>query len=125
MICVCFPKMIFAFLKSFNLLKKLKMDRVVELKQMLDISPDDTFLNYALALEWQKLGEITKTIEAFEKLIKKHETYLATYLQYGNILAEIGDTKKAIIIYNKGIEIATKQQNWKTKRELETALELL
>jgi tetratricopeptide (TPR) repeat protein len=101
------------------------MSKIDQLQELLKTNENDTFLLYALSLEFIKLKEISKSIQIFQYLIENVPNYLATYYQYGSLLNEIGDTRNAEIIYKKGIEIAEAQNNIKTKQELESALFLL
>lgn len=96
--------------------------RVKQLQQMLLETPNDSFLIYALALEWIKQNKINEALEAFEKLTINDPNYLATYLFYGNLLAEVNQLTKAAEMYNKGIEVAQSQKNSKAAQELNQAL---
>lgn len=101
------------------------MSKIEQLQNLLIETPTDSFLNYALALEFVKANEHAKAEVIFDKLIRHDANYLATYLQYGNLLAIIGNNEKAACIYEMGIKIAAAQNNIKTRQELEQALFLL
>lgn len=53
---------------------------------MLKNEPNDSFLNYALALEYGKLENVKKAIELIEALLVRDEEYLGAYYQLGKIL---------------------------------------
>lgn len=101
------------------------MNKVEQIQNLLLESPDDNFLNYALALEYVKANNFDLAIALFEKLTAVAPNYLATYLQYGNLLAEINQHDKAALIYQKGIEVASSQKNTKAQQELQQAFFLL
>jgi tetratricopeptide (TPR) repeat protein len=101
------------------------MSKIEQLLEFLKENPDDTFYHYALALEYLKVKELTLAISIFEKLIMENPNYLATYYQYGNLLADIGQNELAEEIFKKGITIASIQNNHKTRQELEQAMFLL
>lgn len=101
------------------------MSKIEQLSEFLKENPDDAFINYALALEYIKINHKEKAIELFKFLVSKEPNYLATYLHYGNLLAEIGETTQAASIYEKGIVVAGSQNNMKAKGELEQALFIL
>jgi Flp pilus assembly protein TadD len=101
------------------------MSKIEQLKELLKENPNDTFLNYALALEQVKLHNYNEAVIIFQLLVKNEPKYLATYLQLGNLLSELGQNKQAEDIYLKGIEIAISQNKQKAKQELEKALFLL
>lgn len=97
-------------------------DRIENLQNFLIEDPDDHFSRYALALEYQRLGDDTKAAELFSYLLEHVPDYLAAYYQYGKLLEKQQNAEKAAHIFKMGIAIAQKQGNGKTKRELESAL---
>jgi tetratricopeptide (TPR) repeat protein len=99
--------------------------RFLQLLEMLKTEPNDSFLNYALALEYAKSNDLEKAIELIEALLLKDENYLGAYYQLGKLHEQIGDLQEAIVNYNKGIEIAKKLNNKKTLGELNEALMML
>ncbi|MEI6488988.1 MAG: tetratricopeptide repeat protein [Bacteroidota bacterium] len=92
---------------------------------MLETEPNDSFLNYGLALEYGKMGEIQKSIELLESLIKRDENYLGAYYQLGKFYELTSEKTKAISTYTKGTAIAKTQNNRKTLSELNEALFML
>ena len=101
------------------------MSRMAQLLEMLKSEPNDPFLNYALAVELAKLGQIDTAIDKLEALIANNEDYLGTYYMLGKIYEQALQTEKAIVTYKKGIEIAKKHKNKKTLAELKEALLML
>lgn len=99
--------------------------RIDQLLEMLKEEPFDSFLNYALALEYGKLGEVSKAIEIIEIILARDENYLGGYYQLGQYYELTNDSEKAISTYKKGILIAAKQQNRKASGELREALQQL
>jgi len=96
-----------------------------QIQKMLESEPHDSFLNYALALEYAKSNEIKKAIETLEMIIKREENYLAAYFQLGKYYELVNDIPKAIEVYQKGILIAKQQKNNKILGELNEALLML
>jgi predicted Zn-dependent protease len=101
------------------------VNKIDQLQEFLKENPKDTFLRYALALEYVKDNEINLAITIFEELILNDPQYLATYFQFGQLLAELGQNIRAELVFKNGIEIAKLQNNLKTCQELEQALFLL
>ena len=99
--------------------------RLQQLQEMLKSEPNDSFLNYALALEYANIDKLEKAIEIIEALLKRDKNYLGGYYQLGKIYEQSQQPEKAIETYNKGITIAKEQKNNKTLGELNTALMLL
>ena len=96
-----------------------------QLLEMLKTEPEDSFLNYALALEYAKSNDLLKAIELIENVLTKDENYLGAYYQLGKYYELINATEKAIATYTKGVTIAKKQNNRKAQGELSEALMML
>ena len=94
------------------------MKRLDLLLQYLEETPDDLFLQYALAKEYEKQGMEQKAIDALEKLRKNNSNYIATYYHLGKIYERQGKSALAITIYEEGISIADQIGDAHTKREL-------
>ncbi|MGZ4048904.1 MAG: tetratricopeptide repeat protein [Bacteroidia bacterium] len=92
---------------------------------MLKTEPNDSFLNYALALEYAKVNNLKKAVELIEELLVRDENYLGAYYQLGKYYELLEQKQKAISVYNKGIAIAQKQKNNKAQGELNEALWML
>ena len=54
----------------------MENSRIKQIKTFLNDSPEDAFLNYALAIEYLGLDESQKAKEIFEKLIENNPEYL-------------------------------------------------
>lgn len=100
----------------------MSQNRLDMILEMLQTNDDDSFLRYAAALEYMKLGETDTAIDYLKKLVKDFPEYLASYYQLGKLLEEKGKTNKAIEIYKKGTVVARKQNDTKTLGELGEAL---
>ncbi len=100
-------------------------NRLQQIENMLKDEPNDSFLTYALALEYAKANELYKAIEIIEKLLNKDENYLGAYYQLGKLYEETLQTDHAIGAYKRGILIARQQNNKKAISELNQALFLL
>lgn len=101
------------------------MARLEQLLEMLKEDPNDSFLNYALALEYAKLGNIDSAVDLIEKIIARDENYLGAYYQLGKFYEQSLQAEKAVEAYQKGIEVAKKQNNRKALGELNEALLML
>ena len=82
--------------------------------------PNDPFNIYALAIEYMK-SDASQAALYFNKLLNEHADYLPTYYHAGAFFAETGDVMKAEEIYQKGVELARRQNNAKALRELQGA----
>ncbi len=101
------------------------MSRIDEIKKMLKTDANDSFLTYALALQYEKANQPKKAVEIIEKLIQVDPDYLGAYYKLGHLYEAQEKFDKAISIYRTGIKLATEKNDNKTKGELEEALWLI
>ncbi len=99
----------------------MQNNRLLRLLEFLDNDPNDPFILYALATEYNVQGNIEKALFYFEKLSSEHENYVGTYYHYAKLLDKLENREKAIEIYKKGIEIAEKLGNRHAWSELKAA----
>ncbi len=100
-------------------------NRMKSLLEMLEKEPNDSFLNYALALEFHKQGDLQKATLLIQNVLSNDENYLGAYLQLGQLYEESGFPAKALQVYENGCAIAKQQNNRKTLGELNEAITLL
>ncbi|MEP7372004.1 MAG: hypothetical protein ABI675_01370 [Chitinophagaceae bacterium] len=101
------------------------MDRIEKLKQFLQASPGDSFIQHALALEYIKLGDDEKARQLFEELLDRDSSYIGSYYHLGKLLERNNDNNAAIKWYEKGMEEARKAGENHAYGELRGALEEL
>ena len=97
------------------------MTRLEQLQQFLKEDPNDPFNLYALALEYLK-SDSKEAHRLFDELLSYHPDYLPTYYTAGKRFADDGLVEKATKIFEDGIIKAREQQQAKTVRELQSAL---
>lgn len=98
-------------------------ERIEKLKEFLKTSPNDCFLNHALALEYIKAGEDGDARQLFEKNLQQDPAYVATYYHLGKLLERLGDQEKAINIYECGMQQAKTAGDMHSYNELQGAYE--
>lgn len=99
--------------------------RMEILKRYLEEDPSDSFLRYALALEFMSLNDKEEAYKQLEKLLNDKPDYLPAYYIAGNLSEAAGNNSQAISWYLKGIEVARQQKDQKTLDELTAALEIM
>ena len=100
-------------------------NRIEELQEFLKEDSNDSFLKYALALEYVLVKENDTAVNCFLKLIKDDENYVASYYQLGKLYESLNEVDKAAETYKRGIEIAKKMGNKKTLLELQEVYNML
>lgn len=101
------------------------MSRIEQIREMLRDEPEDAFLIYALALEYEKAGQEQEAISSLVTLQQKQPAYLPVYYKLGKLNEGLGQVQKAITYYKEGIEVARQQNDQKTLGELNEALMFL
>jgi tetratricopeptide (TPR) repeat protein len=97
-------------------------ERIQYLEQLLQNDPNDSFLSYALALEYQKLGDVCEAINLLEALRSDDPGYSPTYYQLGAMYIEQNEPDKAKPIIEAGMALV-KAIDLKTYNELRSLLD--
>lgn len=98
----------------------MNSSRLKQLKAFLKNDPDDPFTLYAIATEYRNEYP-DKAREYYEILLTKHPDYLATYYHAALLFDEFEESELAENTFKKGIELAHKQGNTLSLRELQNA----
>jgi Tfp pilus assembly protein PilF len=101
----------------------MPMDRVEKLKEFLAASPDDSFLQHALALEYIKAGDDSSARALFENILQRDENYIGSYYHLAKLLERTGATDEAIRCYEKGMERSKHAGDQHAYSELRSAYE--
>jgi tetratricopeptide (TPR) repeat protein len=99
--------------------------RLEKLRAMLEKSPGDTFLLYAVALEFRKLGDTNSAIEYLDKVIQHDWGYCYAYHQKGQIQEQAGDLESARQTYRQGIDAAGRKGDQHAASEISASLEMI
>ncbi|MBL0129898.1 MAG: tetratricopeptide repeat protein [Chitinophagaceae bacterium] len=101
------------------------MERINKLKEFLQASPTDCFLQHAMALEYIKLGDDEQAKALFEEIVNREPGYVGTYYHLAKLLERNNLTEQAIKVYDRGMEEAKKAGDRHAYGELKGALEEL
>jgi tetratricopeptide (TPR) repeat protein len=99
--------------------------RLDKLKGMLEKSPGDTFLLYAMAMEYRKSGDAKSSLEFLDKVIQHDWGYCYAYHQKGQILESAGDMEGARQAYRLGIDAASRKGDRHAGEEISAALAII
>lgn len=86
----------------------MNQERLKQLQNLLENSPNDSFLLYAIAKEYEGLEQVAEALQKFQELTELHPDYVGTYYHYAKLLEKEEETEKALTIYEKGILVAKK-----------------
>lgn len=99
------------------------IDRLINLMELLNESPDDAFLRYAVALEYVSRNDDDTALQYFTELKEQHADYLPMYYQLGKLYERKQKTDLAIQTYEEGMVVAMHQKDMHTRSELQSALD--
>lgn len=99
----------------------MNSQRIELLKNFLSESPNDPFLKYALAKEYEKGDDEKLAIAMLEALTEEHPDYVGTYYHLGKIYERNGDLDTAISVYENGMLAAKKAGDKHALGELASA----
>lgn len=98
------------------------MDRLATLLEFYEEDPTDAFTQFALAQEYVKRGDTDGALSFYEKLVDEQPEYVGTYYHLGKLQQRLGRVDEAIDTYQRGIQVAQRQRDFKNLSELQDAL---
>ena len=99
------------------------MSRLDTLKDYLSKSPDDDFLQHAMALEYIKLGNDAEARVLFERILDKTPGYTGSYYHLAKLLERSGQIAEAIRVYERGMAACRQAGDNHAYNELQAAYE--
>jgi predicted Zn-dependent protease len=109
--------------KRFKALLLAPMSRIPELESLLDERPDDPFLIYALAREYEKHTGTMQALLMYEHLVNNHPDYIATYYHYAKLLYNAGNKSEALKLLETGIDRGSKLKEMHAVGEMRSLFE--
>lgn len=103
-----------------------KQDSTIKtLARNIKANPDDSFSKFALALEFLKQNNLQRAKLLFEDIYQNDPEYVGVYYHLGKLYERLDHLDKAKKMYTEGIDVASSQNERRTKKELQEALALL
>lgn len=87
------------------------MPTLEQLESLLNESPDDSFLLYALAMELDNCGQHDRSLSIFDQLMRQTPPYVPAFFMSAQQLARIDRTIEARPILESGIKNARTQND--------------
>jgi tetratricopeptide (TPR) repeat protein len=84
------------------------MNRMEKLLAYLQDQPNDPFLRHALALEYQKTGQLEEAIKIWRQLLNDSPDYVGSYYHLAAALTSQNAVQEALEWYEKGLAVAKK-----------------
>ena len=100
-------------------------DRIAAFKEVADEMPDDPEVRFGLAGAYLDAGQAENAIVEYRETIRLKPDYSAAHRGLGRALERAGRTAEAIAAYKQGLEVATKNGDLQTVKEIEVFLRRL
>lgn len=99
----------------------MQSTRLDKLLNFLESDPNDPFVLYALATEYNAANDRSKAFEYYLKLMKEHPDYVGTYYHLGKLYEKTDEKELAIETYQKGMIAARNKRDMHAFSELQGA----
>ena len=99
------------------------MNRIEKIHELLQTSPQDNFLQHALALELIKAGDDAEARSLFLSILERDPDYTGTYYHLAKLLERSGETELAIQWYEAGMKACKQAGDQHAYNELQAAYE--
>ncbi|PTS97663.1 tetratricopeptide repeat protein [Pedobacter sp. HMWF019] len=100
----------------------MQSTRLIKLLEFFESDPNDPFVIYALATEYNNLNDTEKAFHYYHTLVNKHADYVGTYYHLGKLYEKEQQKDKAIETYQQGMLAARNKRDNHAYSELQGAL---
>ncbi len=99
----------------------MQSTRLAKLLEFLQSDPNDPFVLYALATEYNTANDTEKALEYYLKLTTDHPDYVGTYYHLGKLYEKLQQSEQAIAVYQQGMLVARNKRDMHAFSELQSA----
>lgn len=99
--------------------------RLQKLAEMLEKQPHDTFLLYAMGMEYLGMSDVNVAEKYFKQVLEVDSNHIATHYQLGILFTQQNRENEAQLVLEKGLELAKQKGDLKTQNEFRSALDEL
>ncbi|RMF01354.1 MAG: tetratricopeptide repeat protein [Bacteroidetes bacterium] len=99
----------------------MSQTRLQQLLAFWSDSPEDSFLLFAIAKEYEKLGQLEEALSKYLELKKIDPNYIGLYYHLGKLYEARGAAQMAWDTYSEGIRVARQVGDQHALNELATA----
>ncbi|MCP4442815.1 MAG: tetratricopeptide repeat protein [Aureispira sp.] len=92
--------------------------RLEQLLTFLKTTPNEPFILFAIAKEYEGMDDLENALSYYEKLTTDSPNYVGTYYHLGKLLEALQREKEAFFTYKKGMDIAKAQDDQHAFSEL-------
>ncbi|WP_293299982.1 tetratricopeptide repeat protein [Pedobacter sp. UBA4863] len=99
----------------------MQNQRLAKLFEFLEADPNDSFILYAIATEYNAQNDTENALKYYLKLTQKHPDYVGTYYHLGKLYEKIGQKEEGIKTYQIGMQAARQKRDMHALSELQGA----
>ena len=99
----------------------MQSTRLAKLLEFLENDPNDPFVLYALATEYNTSNDTEQALGYYLKLVSEHPDYVGTYYHLGKLQEKLGESESALATYQKGMTAARNKRDMHAFSELQGA----
>jgi Flp pilus assembly protein TadD len=100
-------------------------DRIAEFKEVAELMPDDPVVRFGLAGAYLQAGQAENAVDEYRETVRLKPDYSAAHRGLGRALERTGRIAEAITAYQQGREVATRNGDLQTVKEIEVFLRRL
>jgi Flp pilus assembly protein TadD len=100
-------------------------DRIAEFQEVAELMPDDPVVRFGLAGAYLQAGQAENAVREYEATIRLKPDYSAAHRGLGRALERAGRPEEARAAYKKGLEVAARNGDLQTEKEMEVFLRRL
>lgn len=100
-------------------------NRLAALLNLQKKDPNDSFLQYGIALEYMSVKNYKEAEKYFKILLSRDPKYVPAYMQYALLKANQNEIEDAKDLYKQGIKIAKESGEIHAAKEMEEFLDEL
>ena len=100
-------------------------DRIAAFKEVAEEMPDDPDVRFGLAGAYLDAGQVESVVNEYRETIRLKPDYSAAHRGLGRALERAGRIPEAIAAYQQGREVATRNGDLQTVKEIEVFLRRL
>jgi tetratricopeptide (TPR) repeat protein len=99
----------------------MQNQRLSKLFEFLEADPNDSFILYAIATEYNVSNDAANALKYYLQLTEKHPDYVGTYYHLGKLYEKLEQKEEAIKVYQTGMQAARSKRDMHALSELQGA----
>lgn len=81
-------------------------DRLQQLLSLLKTNPKDSFVNFAVAKEYESAADYKNALNYYLQIVQHDKMYVGTYYHLGKLYEKMDKPELAFTIYKEGMNVA-------------------